>query len=70
MSGSLKVKLVSVPSQTDYMAVIIVDPYSLNPNPDTDPDSEFEVNPDPDNIQGFDDQILQKIQLKFFYIFF
>ncbi len=30
-----------------------VDPDSVNPDPDTDPDSAFQVNPDPVRIQGF-----------------
>ncbi len=37
-----------------------LDPDSLNPDPDRDPDPAFQVNPDPIRIQGFDDQKLKK----------
>jgi hypothetical protein len=41
-----------------------VDPNSLNPDSDTDPDLAFQVNPDPDldpiRIQDSDDQKLKK----------
>jgi hypothetical protein len=37
-----------------------VDPDSLNPDPDGDPDPAFQVNPDLIRIQGFDDQKLKK----------
>jgi hypothetical protein len=39
-----------------------VDPVSLNPDPDTDPDAAFQLNPDPDaiRIQGFHDQKVKK----------
>ncbi len=50
-----------------------MDPDSLNPDPDADPDTAFQANPDPDPIwiQGFDDQKLKKkIQLKKCFIFF
>ncbi len=51
-----------------------VDPNSLNPDPNTDPDPAFQENPDPDpiGIKAFDDQKLKKkIQLKIFlYLFF
>jgi hypothetical protein len=41
-----------------------VDPDSLIPDSNTDPDPAFQVNPDPDQvrIQGFDDQKLKKIK--------
>jgi hypothetical protein len=44
-----------------------VDPYSLNPDPDTNPDPTFKVNPDPIRIQGFDDQ--QNLRKKYSFIF-
>ncbi len=42
-----------------------MDPDSLNPGPDTNPDPAFQVNPDPYpdpiRVQGFDDQKQKKI---------
>ncbi len=56
------------------MPHVAVDPDSLNPDTDMDPDPAFQVNPDPDpiRIQGFDDQKLKKENTAetFFYIFF
>jgi hypothetical protein len=51
-----------------------VDPDSLNPDPDTDPDPAFQVNPDtnpfPNPDPGFYDQKLKKkIQMNFLNIF-
>jgi hypothetical protein len=45
-----------------------LDPDSLNPDPDRNPDPAFQVNPDPIRIQDFDDQKQKrKKQLKLFY---
>jgi hypothetical protein len=42
----------------------VVDPDSMNPNPDTGPVQAFQGNPNPDTdsirIQGFDDKKLKK----------
>jgi hypothetical protein len=37
----------------DIERISVVDPDSLNPDPDTDPDSAFQVNTDPDTLPGF-----------------
>jgi hypothetical protein len=42
-----------------------VDPDSMNPDPDTDPDPAFQVNPDP-----VWPKIQKKIQVKIFFPFF
>jgi hypothetical protein len=47
-----------------------VDPDSLNPDTDTDPDPTFQVNQDPGRIQCFEDQKFQKSSVENVFPFF
>ncbi len=51
---------VSTKQQQNFNSILVraVDPDSLNPDPDTNPDLAFQVNPDPD--PWFGDQKLKK----------